>query len=146
MERHTYNELPYRLARPPVVEAGTQYPLVVFLHGAGERGTDNERQLTHGVPQFLTTENRAKYPCFLIAPQCPAGQRWVEVDWGSESHVQPQEPSAPARLTLELIDRTMGELPIDPDRVYVTGLSMGGFGAWDLLARRPDLFAAATIF
>jgi len=145
MERHRYRNLPYRLLRPLAVKAGMQYPLVVFLHGAGERGMDNERQLTHGVPQFLTTANREKYPCFLIAAQCPAGQRWVEVDWGSESHVQPKEPSEPARLMLELIDQAIGELPIDPDRVYVTGLSMGGFGAWDLMARRPDLIAAAAI-
>jgi predicted peptidase len=145
MERRAYYELLYRLARPLAVEAGTRYPLVLFLHGAGERGTDNDRQLIHGVPQFLSTENRAKYPCFLIAPQCPPGQRWVEVPWDAESHVQPKERSEPARLTLELIDQAIGDLPIDPDRIYLTGLSMGGFGAWDLLARRPDLFAAAAI-
>ena len=89
MERHIYRdstgaELPYRLLRPLAAQAGTQYPLVVFLHGAGERGTDNDKQLTHGVPQFATAENRTKYPCFLIAPQCPAGQRWVEVDWEAD--------------------------------------------------------------
>jgi len=145
MERHTYRQLPYRLLCPLAVEPGTRYPLVIFLHGAGERGTDNEKQLTHGVPQFLTAENRTKFPCFLMAPQCPPEERWVEVDWGAESHVQPREPSEPARRTLELVDRAMRELPIDPDRVYLTGLSMGGFGTWDLLARRPDLFAAAAI-
>src|SRR5262245_57789048 len=102
MERHSYGNLPYRLARPSAVEAGTRYPLIVFLHGAGERGTDNEKQLIHGVPGFLAAWNRAKYPCFLIAPQCPPGQRWVEVDLGAESHVQPEDPSDPARLTLEL--------------------------------------------
>jgi len=145
MERHTYDQLPYRLLCPRVAEPGTRYSLVVFLHGAGERGTDNETQLVHGVPQFLAAENRTKYDYFLIAPQCPPGQRWVEADWGADSHVQPKEPSEPARLTLELIGQAMRELPIDFQRVYLTGLSMGGFGVWDLLARRPDLFAAAAI-
>ena len=149
MEKHVFEDargrkLPYRLLKPLTVEKDRRYPLVVFLHGAGERGTDNEKQLVHGVPQFAAEETRRKYPCFLIAPQCPEGMRWVEVDWGADSHRLPAEPSEPGRLTLELIDRAMKDLPVDPDRVYVTGLSMGGYGAWDLVARRPDLFAAAA--
>src|SRR5262245_15095182 len=149
MEKFVYEDghgkkLPYQLLKPLAVEEGKKYPLVIFLHGAGERGTDNDKQLVHGVPQFAVEQNRKKYPCFLIAPQCPEGKRWVEVDWGSDSHIQPKEPGEAGRLTLELIDQAMKELPIDPDRVYLTGLSMGGYGTWDLLARRPDLFAAAA--
>jgi predicted peptidase len=148
LEKRTYQDasgktLPYRLMRPAKVEDGERYPLVVFLHGAGERGTDNEKQLIHGVPQFVA--NREKYPCFLIAPQCPEKARWVEVDWGADSHRIPKEPSEPARLTLELIDTLSKELPIDSKRVYVTGLSMGGYGTWDLVARRPDRFAAGAV-
>jgi predicted peptidase len=150
MEKRVYQDaagkkLPYRLLKPPAVEEGKRYPLVIFLHGAGERGSDNEKQLVHGVPQFAAKENREKYPCFLIAPQCPAGQRWVEVDWSADSHTQPKEPGEAGRLTLELIDRAITDLPVDPKRVYVTGLSMGGYGTWDLLARRPDRFAAGAI-
>src|SRR5262245_46353963 len=63
--------LPYRLLRPGKVEAGVTYPLVVFLHGAGERGDDNEAQLAHGVAWFAADETRKKHPCFLAAPQCP---------------------------------------------------------------------------
>ena len=77
-------KLPYRLLKPMAVDLNEKYPLVVFLHGASERGDDNEAQLKHGVPEFLTPENRKDYPCFLIAPQCPAGQKWVDVDWGGE--------------------------------------------------------------
>jgi len=139
------NVLPYRLLRPLRIEVERTYPLVVFLHGAGERGTDNEKQLAHGVGQFATEENRQKYPCFLVAPQCPPGQRWVEVDWSADSHTQPDEPSGAARLVMVLIDRMIESLPVDPDRVYITGLSMGGFGVWDLMARRPNLFAAAAV-
>jgi predicted peptidase len=148
LEKHVYQtgreKLPYRLLRPLTLEEGKRYPLVVFLHGAGERGTDNEKQLIHGVPQFATKANREKYPCFLIAPQCPEGKRWVEVDWSADRHTQPKEPGEVGRLTLGLIEKEMKDLPIDPKRVYIAGLSMGGYGTWDLVARRPDLFAAAV--
>src|SRR5258708_1365606 len=73
--------IPYRLMKPEGYDPSKKSPLVVFLHGAGERGTDNEKQMIHGVPQFASKENREKYPCFLIAPQCPANVKWVDVDW-----------------------------------------------------------------
>jgi predicted peptidase len=146
LEKHVFEDatgkLPYRLLAPPKVATGKKYPLVIFLHGAGERGTDNEKQLVHGVPQFVA--NRDKYPCFLIAPQCPEGKKWVEVDWSAESHTLPKDPGEVGRLTLALIEKSIKELPVDLRRVYITGLSMGGYGTWDLVARRPDLFAAAT--
>jgi predicted peptidase len=136
--------LPYRLLRPDPYDAKTSYPLVIFLHGSGERGTDNEKQIVHGVAEFAKDENRRKYPCFLVAPQCPEGKRWVEVDWGAESHSMPAEPSDPEALLLELIAALPKEFKIDGKRIYVTGLSMGGFGVWDLISRRPELFAAAV--
>jgi predicted peptidase len=138
------NTLPYRLLKPLNYNPKEKYPLVVFLHGAGERGDDNDKQLVHGVPEFLTPENRKDYPCFLIAPQCPEGKKWVEVDWSAQSHKEPQEPSEPMRQTLGLIDQMQKDYPIDAKRIYVTGLSMGGFGTWDVIARKPDLFAAAV--
>jgi predicted peptidase len=149
LEKKTYTgadgkTLPYRLLKPLNYNPKEKYPLVVFLHGAGERGDDNDKQLVHGVPEFLTPENRKDYPCFLIAPQCPEGKKWVEVDWSAESEIQPKEPSEPMRLTLGLIGQMRKDYPIDAKRIYVTGLSMGGFGAWDVIARRPDLFAAAV--
>jgi predicted peptidase len=135
--------LPYRLMKPADYDKASRYPLVVFLHGAGERGTDNDKQLVHGVAEFARAANRKKYPCFLIAPQCPDGKRWVEVDWSAKSHTQPLEPSEPARLVLGSIEAVKKEFSIDTKRIYLTGLSMGGFGTWDLLARQPKLFAAA---
>ena len=149
LEKKTYTDadgkkLPYRLLQPMTVDPKQRYPLVVFLHGSGERGDDNEKQLLLGVPEFLKPENRKDYPCFLIAPQCPEGKKWVEVDWGAESSVQPKEPSEPMALLLGLIEQLPKDYPIDPKRIYVTGLSMGGFGTWDVIARRPDLFAAAA--
>src|SRR5262249_5923284 len=137
-------ELPYRLMKPEGYDASKKYPLVIFLHGAGERGTDNEKQLVHGVPQFASKENREKYPCFLIAPQCPDKQSWVNVDWSAEPHTIPKEPAESAKLVLNLIQSLQKEYSVDPKRIYITGLSMGGYGTWDLLARKPELFAAAV--
>src|SRR3954464_3844698 len=77
--------LPYRLLKPIDYDAKTAYPLVIFLHGAGERGTDNKAQMVHGVSDFAKDENLKKHPCFLIAPQCPNGKKWCEVDWGAAS-------------------------------------------------------------
>jgi predicted peptidase len=139
-------KLPYRIMQPEGYSAdGTaQYPLVVFLHGAGERGTDNVKQLVHGTKEFAKPESRKKYPCFVIAPQCPEGKRWVEVEWTLPSHQQLPEDSESAKLTLELISALQKEFRIDPKRLYITGLSMGGFGTWDLVTRHPDMWAAAV--
>jgi predicted peptidase len=151
LEKRTYKDargrtLPYRYLRPESIgDPRMRFPLVLFLHGAGERGTDNEKQLIHGVPEFVKPENRRKYPCYLIAPQCPEGRRWVEVDWGAPRHDMPAEPSEPLRMALELVEAEAKEwLGVDPKRVYITGLSMGGYGVWDAACRRPELFAAAV--
>jgi len=137
--------LPYRLFVPAKYDRQQKYPLVVFFHGAGERGTDNSRQLVHAqVLRFISDEVQAKHPCFLIAPQCPERHRWVEVDWSKPTPPQmPEQPSVPMGLTLELLDSLQKEFSIDTDRIYVTGLSMGGFGTYDLVMRRPNLIAAA---
>ena len=137
--------LPYRLLSPETPAAGKRYPLVIFLHGAGERGTNNESQLTHCARDFAKPEVRVKFPCFVLAPQCPGDRKWCEVDWGDpKPHLTPKDPSVPMGLLLTLLPQVMKELPIDPSRVYVTGLSMGGFGTWDLITRQPGLFAAAA--
>jgi predicted peptidase len=137
--------LPYRLLRPVKVEPGKKYPLILFLHGAGERGTDNERQLLHGSGLFLKPENREKFPCFVVFPQCPEAKAWVEVPWGDKkSHEMPAEPSVPLKLTKELVDKLIADKPVDTDRIYVMGLSMGGFGTWDFAARYPSLVAAVV--
>lgn len=139
---HQGNALPYRILFPEGFQRDKKYPLVIFLHGAGERGTDNSAQLVHGMNDFARPENRAKYPCFVIAPQCPQERRWVEVDWGAAKHTMPETPSIPLGVTIALLDTLQKELPVDADRVYVTGLSMGGYGTWDLAQRFPARFAA----
>jgi predicted peptidase len=137
--------LPYRLLSPAAIQAETKYPLVLVLHGAGERGDNNKSQIHHGGALFLNAKNRAEFPAFVVFPQCPNGKRWVEVNWGDpKSHQQPKEPSVPMSILMELIPSLVKSLPVDPSRVYVMGLSMGGFGTWDIAARHPEWFAAAV--
>lgn len=137
--------LPYRILAPAPIEPGSRYPLVLFLHGAGERGDSNTNQLHHGGSMFRKAANRKDYPAFVVFPQCPNGKRWVEVNWGdSKPHQQPDEPSDPMSLVIELIPSLAKSLPVDTSRIYLMGISMGGFGVWDLAARHPDWFAAAV--
>lgn len=133
----------YRILLPKDYDKSASYPLVLFFHGAGERGADNRKQLVHGMSDFASNEAQKKYPCFVVAPQCPENSKWVDVSWSDEQHSMPEKPADPMRLSLELIDALVNEYSIDKRRIYVTGLSMGGFGTWDALMRRPKFFAAA---
>ena len=135
--------LKYRLLRPEKLEEGQRYPLVIFLHGAGERGDDNRRQLVHGMREFTRADRRKEFPAFVLAPQCPSNQKWVDVPWDAPKHEQPERAAEALGLCVELIDQLQKELPIDDRRLYLTGLSMGGFGTFDAIARWPDRFAAA---
>lgn len=137
-------KLPYRLLKPKDYDAKQKYPLVLFLHGAGERGENNKAQLVHGMNDFASDEIMAKYPAFVIAPQCPTDKKWVEVDWSASQHTTPEQPSLGLAATLKAIEALQKEFSIDDQRLYITGLSMGGYGTWDALARRPELFAAAA--
>ena len=138
------HKLPYRMLAPAKLDPAARYPLVLFLHGAGERGSDNQKQLVHGMNDFASDEITGKYPAFVVAPQCPEGKRWVEVDWTLDSHQMPAKPSEPLAGVFELIDTLVKTKPIDTGRIYITGLSMGAFGVWDAVQRRPELFAAAA--
>jgi predicted peptidase len=120
-----------------------KYPLIIFFHGVGERGNDNEIQINHIKELFLNPQNQKKFPAFVIAPQCPTDKRWVESSWKVSKHIMPEKISVPLNLTIELIDKLISQYPIDEKRIYVTGLSMGGFGTWDIICRNPSKFAAA---
>jgi predicted peptidase len=137
-------KLLYRLLKPKDYDATKKYPLVLFLHGAGERGNNNSAQLVHGMADFASDKIMASYPAFVLAPQCPAGDKWVDVDWSAAKHDMPEKPASPMRLTLAVIEKLRKEFSIDSDRLYITGLSMGGYGSWDAIQRHPNLFAAAA--
>jgi len=135
--------LRYRLLAPKQAADGSKPPLVLFLHGAGERGDDNAAQLRHGVVEFH--RRQVEHPCVLLAPQCPAGQKWVEVDWGGGGPgTFPATPSEPLRLVIEVVDGLVAAGRVDPDRLYVTGLSMGGYGTWYAAGMPGSRFAAAA--
>ena len=132
----------YRIAEKASAD-GSKIPLVIFLHGAGERGTNNQAQLVHGVGDLVRWMDQHEKGYRLIAGQVPFGKRWVEVNWGAKSHAMPENPSETMALLLEMLDVQLADPTIDLKRIYVTGISMGGYGTWDLISRRPDVFAAA---
>ena len=136
-------ELLYRFHKPAEFDPNAgPYPVLIFLHGAGERGNDNTAQLKHGKDFLLKAANEQQ--CFVIAPQCPRSKRWAEVNWFAPTHKMPEQPSDPMGLLLELLAKMQKQYPLDTQRFYVMGLSMGGYGTWDLLQRCPGKFAAAV--
>lgn len=138
--------LPIRTLDPAAAKPGKKYPLVVFLHGAGERGSDNAKQLVHGSGQFLNPVNREKFPCYVVFPQCPEGTSWAyqRLSLRSPSGMPANDSETVwMKAVKALIDSYVDSGKVDPRRIYVMGLSMGGMATFDLLARYPDLFAAA---
>jgi len=142
VDGHSY---PFRLLEPPATARDRERPLVVFLHGAGERGSDNLAQLKYLPEAMADPERRAKYPCFLLAVQCPQDERWANVPWDA---VVPQAfertPSRAMRAVQRALKDVMLRPEVDAARVYLTGVSMGGFGTWDLMGRQGHMFAAAV--
>jgi predicted peptidase len=137
-------KLNYRLLKPKTVNGSQEYPLVLFLHGAGERGEDNEKQLVHGMNDFASDEVMAKHSAFILAPQCPTGEQWGGINRLAKSPTPPDQLAPALAAALKAVDALRKEFPIDDHRIYITGLSMGGYGTWDALAKRPELFAAAA--
>jgi predicted peptidase len=140
--------MPYRLLAPRDLSSGAKYPLVVLFHGSGERGVDNEKQLLNGAERFARPESRSQYPCFVLAPQCPMHFDNQPIMWTGSREEMHQlklapEPAAPLQTALELLFMIQAKNPVDLDRVYITGISMGGFATWEALIRHPQIFAAA---
>ena len=136
-------DLNYRLYVPAENPTGEKLPLVLFFHGAGERGTDNVSQLTHGVPSLLDYVLKFRGRAVILAPQCPEEDLWADVVWGDPSHLMAENPTASMGAVIELLSQIISDYSIDAERVYVTGVSMGGFATWEILQRHPELFAAA---
>ena len=143
--------LPLRILTPKNFSFQKKYPIVVFLHGSGERGSDNEKQLVWGSNLFLDSANRANFPAIVVFPQCSEGQWWAPLQRDTEAkdslgkyHVVSTQPATkPMQLLLNFIDTLIAAGRVDSKRVYVGGLSMGGMGTFDLITRRPNLAAAA---
>ena len=101
-----------------------QWPLILFLHGAGERGTNLQNVTVHGPPKIV--KSRPEFPFLVASPQCPNDETWSN------------------EAVLALLDEVIAKHAVDTNRIYLTGLSMGGFGAWSLALSHPERFAAVA--
>ncbi|HEX3559472.1 MAG TPA: prolyl oligopeptidase family serine peptidase [Pyrinomonadaceae bacterium] len=132
--------MPYRLFIPRGYDPLRKYPLVVWLHGGEGTGRDNLKQISSGnwtgSHIWVTPDNQAKYPCFVVAPQASEDVSWVTRDL--------TKPTGQLRMVPELIEKIEETYSIDAERVYVAGQSAGGFATWSIISERPDMFAAAV--
>ncbi len=136
--------LPYRLYLPKDYSEDIAYPVMLFLHGAGERGTDNASQLNNVIQKLYNDRNSPFYQCILIVPQCPADEQWVDTPWANGNYRLDNIPMSSAlTAALDLLDYVIETYSVNEARQYVMGISMGGYGTWDLLMRYPERFAAA---
>lgn len=124
IEKHSKSGLNYLEYIPKVKTNSEKLPLLIFLHGMGERGSDLSKVKFHGPPSFL--DEKDDFPFICISPQCPDTLYWNE------------------DLLLPFYDEIINTYPVDKNRIYLTGLSMGGFGTWASIVAKPDLFAAAV--
>jgi len=130
---HTFQSttLPYYIFVPAAYDPQIHYPLVLCLHGAGERGDDASAVKKNSMATvWVRDSNQIRWPCFIVVPQCPINGWW---------------PTSNIILTVnDILDSLLNKFSIDTNRVYITGLSMGGYATWDLVARFPNKFAAAV--
>lgn len=169
LEKKTFNapsgmEMPYRLYLPDDYDSGKSYPLFIFLHGRGERGTDNTAKMFSGIELFkgnhsiVSPKGQVQFPAIVLVPQCSDktnDEEWANWDGNSAekpfvglgtdgSYMPSKTPSDSGAAALALIDDTIANYNVDKKRVYITGISMGGFATWEFIMRRPELFAAAV--
>lgn len=168
LQKKTFNSssglaMAYRIFVPPGYSAKVKYPVLIYLHGRGQRGTDNgpavyNGGLFRGQRSLVAPTMQQTFPAIVLVPQCanqPTNEEWAK--WiGSTpqtpfaglgrdgSYKMAEQPSASGQAVIELIEATLKDYSTDRNRVYLTGISMGGFGTWEYTARRPDLFAAAV--
>ena len=135
------NKLNYcrRLMNP---DAPGTTPVLLFLHGAGERGDDNNKQLFHATDQIISWCERNNQKVLLLFPQCPLEKQWVNTPWDALKHSMP-EISEPMDLAMQMLDFEITQNNADDSRIYIAGISMGGYGTWDAISRFPSRFAAA---
>lgn len=139
--------LRYQILYPKHFDTSQKYPVVLFLHGAGERGRDNQKQLTHGSELFLN--NQEEFTAIVVFPQAPLNDYWAKVEVNRDTvpfqfnFQNEKPPTTSLELVMNLMDDLILKTYVDPQRIYVGGLSMGGMGTLELIYKKPKLFAAA---
>lgn len=141
----------YRILLPLHFDKNKKYPLVFFLHGAGERGNDNEKQLVHGGNIFLADSVRQKYSAIVVFPQCSTNGFWANINFrfgttlkkGIISFNKDGAPTKDMELAIQLFKYLQENYPLDKNRLYIGGLSMGGMGTFEMVRRMPNTFASA---
>ncbi|QNK76423.1 prolyl oligopeptidase family serine peptidase [Winogradskyella sp. PAMC22761] len=150
-EHHMVNgdTLNYRMLLPKDFDASKKYPLVLMLHGAGERGSDNKKQLNNGASLFLNKKHRDSFPAIVIFPQCPQNDYWSKLD--ADRSTKPitfnykynETPTKAMALVTDLMTEMVAKPYVKTNQVYAMGLSMGGMGTFEIIYRNPEMFAAA---
>jgi len=146
LEKDTLN---YRILYPKDFSEEKQYPVVLVLHGAGERGDNNEAQLVHGSDLFLKEKNREEFPAIVIFPQAPKDDYWAKVEVKRDTipfqfdFKNKEEPTKSLKMVMQLMDSIVEKDFVIKEKVYVGGLSMGGMGTYEILYKKPEMFAAA---
>jgi len=154
-EKHYFNapelNMPYRYLRPENPDSSKKYPLVIFLHGAGHKGFDNELPLNIGGRFFLRDSIRKNYPAYVLFPQCHEKDLWaffeIKADPPTGRITQMnfpfyKKPTEVSSVLMKLVDSLKHADQIDASKIYIGGLSQGGMGVLDLIARYPNVFAA----
>ena len=141
--------LNYRILIPNNFDSSNKYPLHIFLHGIGERGSDNELQLKYVDKVFLNSKNYENYPSIVVFPQAPLNDNWSSrlLTDNEIRQVFPEngKPTNSLQLVMKLMDSLVEEDFIDKKRVYLSGLSNGAMGSFELLKNRPNMFASAVL-
>ena len=136
--------LRYRLYIPADYTPEQSYPLMVYLNGAGSRGTDNKKQLENLAPLINPLIDNSEYPCIVAVPQLPGDRQWVDTSWSLGSYrLDEVAESASMKMLMGMIADLQNTFAIDENRLYLMGQSFGGYGTWDAILRYPDTFAAA---
>lgn len=131
---------------PSTYDKSKSYPVIVFLHGAGERGNDNISHMGNMLPEMFNQESTLIEEAIVVCPQCPSyPNQWVDTPWANGSYsIENVSESNELKAVVELLEKIKGKFSTDENRYYAMGISMGGFGTWDLIMRHPDMFAAAV--
>jgi len=141
--------LNYRILYPKDFSEEKEYPVVLVLHGAGERGDNNEAQLVHGSDLFLKEKNREEFPAIVIFPQAPQDDYWAKVKVNRDTipfqfdFKNKEESTKSLKMVMKLMDSMVEKDFVIKEKVYVGGLSMGGMGTYEILYKKPEMFAAA---